>query len=1035
MTYRSPSESLMGQFDLDESQKSENDVDWADEILKRSFLKFFPELHSAIIQSGEVKKFSSDVRIFKANSLVDSLIMPLNCEVSLSLVSGRLADDSRFDSVQPFDSIGCAELMDGKTFPFSLDTETDETLIFYIPKSIILPFVRDPKIGNLLRSICTSSAIFDFGSWLLEQGVDLPTARAILQEVKTPTILPKQQDIQFKSRSLLLIDSGLVQAILGTDDIVTRIDLQNGDWFGASVTEIEEVSAIEFAVIQDTSVYSIEIEKMKILGLQQRVLDRLAQEPCIQKMLNSSRLADTEAQIKYKSIMKYPIVQAKGFGYTVSSSKLKVSDNDAHWIWSTIWNLLQFLNFDINEKQVAALVLTRSSMGLGGVAQTLEDLGLYTQIKKLPRGRWVKMQSPFYAFIQRRPCLVVGEEAAKIWILDPKDGLISIKKNELYKSWNRVCLQVSMPFSRQAFPENFEQAVAKPEIAGKGLIDFFLNLSQREIFNLTIFRLFQSLAVIFIPTYLIGMVNQIVTNKRFEVLPIYYTGLGLFIAFQVFALFFSGMFQNYIFMRSKAVIQPYIYRLLLSRPNTFVTSIRAGFIQSQLSLIDFAIAGMKAYRIDMIQYGGTFLLFLAIITFHSWKASLVILFFAAAGFGLMLFLQKKTPADVISVTQTKQDVVDCSLDFLASIESVKSSHSEKLCRSRLENLFTNMAKSSARFQKATAMGPQWASIIFQVGTSIALFLVVQEILGSENPPVNAIALSLYLSYCLGPYMGMLNIISTYKTDSVMGVPGQLIKFDSKIRLKSSKIVSLQGGVRFEKVSFRYSDRSPISLSEVSFNVLPGETVAIVGRSGSGKTTLGRVLSRQVEHAGGRILFDEIDSRAIEPASLQSQIGFVSQTPALFSGSIAQNIALSDDVLDERDILAAAKAAGADKLIENLPGKLNYYLKEGGKGLSVGQRQMIALARVLYSKPKILILDEATAHLDPKTERIISDQLLGFQSRQTVFIIVQTISTAARADKIVVLKNGRIVEIGDHNSLIANNGEYAELFRHQLGGAA
>jgi len=328
---------------------------------------------------------------------------------------------------------------------------------------------------------------------------------------------------------------------------------------------------------------------------------------------------------------------------------------------------------------------------------------------------------------------------------------------------------------------------------------------------------------------------------------------------------------------------------------------------------------------------------------------------------------------------------------------------------------------------------QVGNLFFKVGSTAALFVVINELLYTQTPPSNALALSMYLSYCAGPYLAILNIFANYSLTGLYGLPGQMIRSESKESLKTAKLLSLQGNIRLERVSFRYSDRSPMTLNEVSFTVKAGEVVAIVGRSGSGKTTLGRILSRQAEISGGKLLFDDVDSRLVDPSTLSSQIGFVSQTPTLFSGSIAQNIALSDDVLDYSKIIKAAEASNSHDFIQKLPGSYNYMLNEGGRGLSGGQRVLLTLARVLYSHPKILILDEATAHLDPKAERLISDRLLDFHGRQTIVVIVQRISLARRADKIIVMKAGRVVEMGDHNRLLQNNGEYAELYRHQVGG--
>ena len=526
--------------------------------------------------------------------------------------------------------------------------------------------------------------------------------------------------------------------------------------------------------------------------------------------------------------------------------------------------------------------------------------------------------------------------------------------------------------------------------------------------------------------------NQVVTYKRVDFLTNYYIGLGVFVVFQMFALYYSSIYTNQVLVNFKMKVQPYFYKLFLSQPNSFVSSVKAGFIQSRLSLVDFALAGLKAFRIDLVQSMISLSLFILIVGFYSWQAAIVLLLFIAGGLGHAYLLREAGSLDIINTAQQRQEVTDLGLSFLTGFDSIKSTRSEKWAKSVFEKVFIALLKGSKSYNANIIKQTQTGTIIFQIGAVVTLYVVISELLYTQAPPQNALALSMYLSYCQGPYSSLLNLLVTYKISGVLGIPGQMVRNEIKESIATMKVVSLKGAVQLDRVSARYGDRGPYSVQDVTFSVQPREVVAIVGRSGSGKTTLGRVLSRQMELAGGRLMFDEIDVRTIDSSCIQSNIGFVSQTPTLFSGTIAQNIAVSDDILDERLVKEAALAANAHQFIEKLPGKYNYILREEGKGLSLGQRQQVALARVLYSRPKILILDEATAHLDPLAEKLISDRLFDFHKGQTVFVIVQRISTARKADKIVVLKNGRVVEVGDHNKLLAMNGEYAELFRHQVG---
>jgi len=314
---------------------------------------------------------------------------------------------------------------------------------------------------------------------------------------------------------------------------------------------------------------------------------------------------------------------------------------------------------------------------------------------------------------------------------------------------------------------------------------------------------------------------------------------------------------------------------------------------------------------------------------------------------------------------------------------------------------------------------------------ILIYVLMKGIIEHRASSAELFGFVLYLSYLNAPYSQISSYITNFNTLGLFSMIGQIARVDFQDGNKVHCNAQLRGKIQFDKVSYRYTDRSPFSIIECSFSVKPGELVAIVGRSGSGKSTLARLLARQIEPVVGRVLFDGVDSRVMQPASLQSQIGFVPQTPSLFSGSIESNISFGEDDFDRDRIRRIARSTRAHEFIKGLPSDYSYRLREFGIGLSSGQRQMIAFSRVLYSNPKILILDEVTAHLDPKLEGFVTGRVHEGQEQRTTFMVVHKISIAQKADRILVLKQGRIVEEGDHNHLLALGGEYSELYRYQV----
>ncbi len=270
-------------------------------------------------------------------------------------------------------------------------------------------------------------------------------------------------------------------------------------------------------------------------------------------------------------------------------------------------------------------------------------------------------------------------------------------------------------------------------------------------------------------------------------------------------------------------------------------------------------------------------------------------------------------------------------------------------------------------------------------------------------------------------------ISVARLGDILNTPAE-----TTINPARAALPEIRGHVTFEHVTFKYRIDGTEVLHDVSFDILPGQVVGVVGPSGSGKSTLAKLIQRLYVPESGRVLVDGIDLSMIDTAWLRRQVGVVLQENMLFNRSVRANIALADPATPMQRIISAAKLAGAHDFILELPEGYDTIVGERGSSLSGGQRQRVAIARALITNPRIIIFDEATSALDYESERIIQDAMGEIAENRTVFIIAHRLSTVRRTDRIITIDRGRLVEDGCHDELIHTGGRYASLYRLQAG---
>ena len=532
------------------------------------------------------------------------------------------------------------------------------------------------------------------------------------------------------------------------------------------------------------------------------------------------------------------------------------------------------------------------------------------------------------------------------------------------------------------------------------------------------------------------LIDDVLVNKNARMMVLVIVGIFVATITKVLTGYFASISSNYVTETIKRDIKIDVYTHLQHLPMSYFKQHKLGDIMARLSG-DSATLGRIGFIIfDMFK---EFLTVVA-LTFRMFQVDFILALIALIVMPLMIRVVKKYTKKIRKSGRIRQDTSGAVASFiqetLSGVFVIKAFNNSDDMVERYKEISMDEFQKSYRSTKIKAK----VSPINEVITTIMVLLVAsyggyQILVAKTMSAGDLISFVTALGLMSQPLKRLINknndlqeaLPSADRVIEILDVPVEQDHYGEEKEL-NGKIETMS----FNNVSFHYDDSQELILKNINLDVKAGEVVAFVGKSGSGKTTLVNLIPRFFEVSEGNIEVNGINIKNLSLKKYRDYIGVVPQESFLFSGTVYDNIAFGKAGVTEEDIIKAAKMANAYNFIIELPNQFKTEVGERGTMLSGGQKQRIAIARALIQNPEIMILDEATSALDTESERLVQDALDKLMVNRTTFVIAHRLSTIINADKIVVMENGEIKEVGNHQELLKLNGLYRHLYEIQFG---
>ena len=991
-----------------------------EEVRSKSLASILPGFSELILEKGEVRLLAPEQIVFHEGESPSHYIMPVSEHIRL-FTPGADGSDRLVGYVQKHRSVGLRELMENRSYAYSAATETATSLLF-VPRRDFLDLLNlHPRISHYLMMMTQSAALRGFKTFLTERGLLQEQIFDIFALMPTRKVeVEKGAEIKRTLESILFIRSGRVRIDLPAEEgSETSIELGEGAFFGAQALVSPFRLDYQATAVEHTVFHSLPLKDFSSIAARCRLTEVLFDEPWFPKDLESSEEVGGELAV----LPGMPLTETECLALSIpllDPSRFKRAVSDRSSFVASLSNVatLKGIAFNIGSAETEfQMVRNVNALALSEIG---EPYGLYFRELKCRVDELSRQRLPALCMFGTRMCGLLAIRNKDAFLLDPAKGAVRVPLVDFAPHWEGTILEVSHAEVEGGAKAAFFGAIGK----------FKPTLTNVVLLSLGAFGL-----NLLIPLFSQHILDEVLSLGDRRMLITCVAGLVLTTFFNVAVMVAKQLALSEFSFRYDHRISAYFYRKALALPGHFFHTRKVGEILARIAEIWIIRDFLSGQSLQSITDVFSILVYAGVLCFYSWKIALVplALFVVVAALRFLTkdSFQRKHTESFDADTRSKSIMSE----QIGAIGTIKALGAERVFSKRWEEAFLTRIRLFTRLQNHSVAVQTTVSFLAQATRLCGIWIAADLALNHEFSAGEILAISMYLDGVIAPVSSIASIFSQIERVKVAFQKiGEIMDANSeqssgRAMLTHSPI--LNGKIKLDRVSFRYKDGSPWAVRDLDLTIYPKQVIAIVGRSGCGKTTLANLIAGNIRPTTGRIIFDDFDSTFLSLSSIRKQTGFIMQAAELFSGSIGENIAYSDTSPIDEDVEHSAIEGNAAEFIAKFPAGYKHFLGEGGLGLSGGQKQRLSISRTLYRKPKILILDEATSALDAESEKRILENMREILKGKTAVIIAHRLSTIRSADRIFVMKDGHVVEEGNHADLLKKGGHYAELFESQV----